>query len=71
MKTEDTKFEYELLPSMSAVRERIAECEGQHVQQAIFSTFMDTLTQVCFTCGKIRSTIIWDGNRSWNVAKGN
>lgn len=58
-------FTYELLDSTEQVRERIRECEGRHVQQAIFSTFMDTLTQVCFTCGRVRSTILWEGNRSW------
>ena len=58
-------FEYELLGSTEAVRAQIQECEGKHVQQAIFSTYMDTLTQICFTEQKIRSTILWDGNRSW------
>ena len=60
-------FEYELMANTDAVRAQIRECEGRHVQQAIFSTFMDTLTQVCFTCGKVRSTIAWEGNRSWTV----
>lgn len=62
-------FEYELLNSMEEVRQHIRECEGKHVQQAIFSTFMDTLTQVCFTCGKVRSTIRWDGGRSWTPSQ--
>ena len=61
-------FQYELMESTEAVREQIRKCEGQHVQQAIFSTFMDTLTQVCFTEQKVRSTIAWEGNRSWRVA---
>jgi hypothetical protein len=63
-------FEYELMESTDAVRAKIRECEGRHVQQAIFSTFMDTLTQICFTEQKIRSTIGWEGNRSWSAAKG-
>ena len=58
-------FEYELKRDMDEVRWQIQECEGKHVQQAIYSTFMDALTQVCFTCGKVRSTILWEGNRSW------
>ena len=33
------------------------ECEGKHTQQAIYSTFHDALTQVCFGCKKIRSTL--------------
>lgn len=59
-------FEYELLME-SEVRDCIRSCEGRHVQQVIFSTFMDTLTQVCFTEQKIRSSIGWEGNRSWKV----
>jgi hypothetical protein len=59
-------FEYELL-SEDDVRSHIRACEGQHVQQVIFSTFMDTLTQVCFTEQKIRSSIMWERNRSWKV----
>ena len=54
-------FEYQLLGSTEAVRAQIQECEGKHVQQAIFSTYMDTLTQICFTEQKIRSTILWTG----------
>ena len=50
-------FEYEHLPKMEQVRTYIRECEGKHVQQAIYSTFHDALTQVCFGCLKVRSTI--------------
>ena len=50
-------FEYEYLPTQEEVREHIKECEGKHTQQAIYSTFHDGLTQVCFGCKKIRSTI--------------
>ena len=65
----EKKFDYELCDSMEEVREHIKNCEGKHVQQAIFSTYMDTLTQICFTCQKIRSTIAWEGNRSWKAKK--
>lgn len=50
-------FTYEYVPAQEEVREHIQECEGQHTQQAIYSTFHDALTQVCFGCYKIRSTI--------------
>jgi hypothetical protein len=59
-------FEYELLPE-SQVRNHIRNCEGRHVQQVIFSTFMDTLTQICFTCLKVRSSIEWEGAVSRKV----
>lgn len=50
-------FEYEYVPKQEEVRLHIQECEGKHTQQAIYSTFHDALTQVCFGCKKIRSTI--------------
>lgn len=53
-------LEYEYIEKVEDVRKYIQECEGIHVQQAIYSTFHDALTQVCFGCKKIRSTIeIW------------
>jgi len=50
-------FDYECLTTVEEVRKHIQECEGKHTQQAIYSTFHDALTQVCFGCKKIRSTI--------------
>lgn len=50
-------FEYEFISDVEDVRRHIQECEGKHTQQAIYSTFHDALTQVCFGCRKIRSTI--------------
>jgi len=51
------EFQYEHLKTVEEVRKHIQECEGRHTQQAIYSTFHDALTQVCFGCKKIRSTI--------------
>ena len=65
-----TEFKVKQLKSMREVREAIRRCEGRHVQQVAYSTFMDTLTQVCFTCGCVRTTIGWEGNRSWNLERG-
>lgn len=50
-------FEYEHLPNVESVRAQIEACEGRHVQQAVFSTFHNGLTQICFGCRKIRSSI--------------
>lgn len=50
-------FEYEYLEKMEEVREQIQKCEGKHTQQAIYSTFHDALTQICFGCKIIRSNI--------------
>lgn len=52
------KLEYEYCKTQEEVRKHIQECEGKHTQQAIYSTFHDALTQVCFGCLKIRSTIL-------------
>lgn len=51
----DLKYEY--TATQEEVRENIQRCEGRHTQQAIYSTFHDALTQICFGCKKVRSTI--------------
>jgi hypothetical protein len=51
------QFDFEHVPTHSELRNQIQECEGRHVQQAIYSTYHDALTQVCFGCLKVRSTI--------------
>lgn len=48
-------FEYEPCGTMQEVREEIQNCEGKHTQQVAYSSFHDCLTQICFTCRKIRS----------------
>ena len=50
-------FEYEFVPNKEELMEQIDLCEGRHIQQVIYSTFHSALTQVCFGCKKIRSTI--------------
>jgi hypothetical protein len=50
-------FKYEYWESKNDLMKQIDECEGKHTQQAIYSTFHSALTQVCFGCKKIRSTI--------------
>jgi hypothetical protein len=52
-----TQFDYEYVPKKEDLMKQIDECEGKHTQQAIYSTFHSALTQVCFGCNKIRSTI--------------
>jgi hypothetical protein len=51
------KFEYEYIENKEDLIKQIDECEGKHTQQAVYSTFHSGLTQVCFGCMKIRSTI--------------
>ena len=43
---------------MEATREAIQTCQKEgHVQQVAFSTYHHTLTQICFTCEKIRTSL--------------
>lgn len=51
------QFTYEYIEKMEDVRKHIQRCEGKHTQQAIYSTFHDALTQICYGCKKIRTTI--------------
>jgi hypothetical protein len=50
-------FNYEYLERMEDVRKYIQECEGRHTQQVSYSTFHDALTQICFGCRKVRSSL--------------
>lgn len=50
-------FEYEYVPTKPMLEAIIDDCEGKHVQQAVYSTFHSALTQVCFGCLRVRSTI--------------
>ena len=50
-------FLYEYVINQEDVRKHIQACEGKHTQQAIYSTFHDALTQICFGCKRVRSTI--------------
>ena len=50
-------FTYEHLKTQEEVRQNIRNCERKHTQQAVYSTFHDGLTQICFGCKIIRSTI--------------
>ena len=59
-------FKYVTLPQ-EEIREKIRECEGNHVQQVAYSTYMDCFTQICYTEFIIRGSVAWDGNRSWRI----
>ncbi len=40
-----------------AVKSHIKGCEGKHIQQVVYSSYHDALTQVCFGCKKIRTSL--------------
>ena len=50
-------FELEHYETQEEVRRHIQECEGKHTQQVAYSSFHDALTQICFTCQRIRTNL--------------
>ena len=40
-----------------AVKSWIKSCEGKHIQQIAYSSYHDALTQICFGCKKIRTSL--------------
>ena len=50
-------FHYQYCKTQEEVRNHIQECEGRHMQQVAYSTFHDGLTQICFGCRVVRSTL--------------
>ena len=50
------KFECEFMDNDSVLNQ-IGNCEGGHVQQVAFSTYHKALTQICFGCKKIRTSL--------------
>ena len=62
------KFDFEYLPSQEEVRKHIQECEGRHAQQVAYSTFHDALTQICFGCRVVRTSLrnIQNYNETFN-----
>lgn len=50
-------FECEYYKTQTEIRRQIQACEGKHMQQVVYSTYHDALTQICFDCKKIRTNI--------------
>jgi hypothetical protein len=65
-----TIFEYEYFEKQEDVRKHIQECEGRHTQQAIYSTFHDGLTQVCFGCRKVRTNLFIISEKPTKLKRG-
>jgi len=46
------------LKNLEEVRKVIKVCQGHgHIQQVAYSTYHDTLTQVCFTCEEVTTNM--------------
>jgi len=39
------------------VKQCIKNCEGKHIQQVAYSSYHDALTQICFGCKAIRTSL--------------
>jgi len=39
------------------IKQCIKDCEGKHIQQIAYSSYHDALTQICFGCKKIRTSL--------------
>lgn len=51
------KFDLENFETLEQLEEEIAKCEGVHKQQCAYSSYERGLTQVCFDCQTVRTTI--------------
>ena len=52
------KLEYQYVEKIEDIRQHIRDCEGNHVQQVVYSTYHDALTQICYGCKRVRSNIL-------------
>ncbi len=43
--------------SQEEIKKQIEFCEGKHIQQVAYSSYHDALTQICFGCKKIRTSL--------------
>lgn len=50
------KLEVKFMPK-TMIESHIEGCEGRHVQQVIYSTYHTALTQICFGCKRIRTSL--------------
>jgi len=52
------KIEFEIIfCSEGIVKDCIKSCEGKHIQQVVYSTYHNALTQICFGCKKVRTSL--------------
>jgi len=50
-------MEVEFYDLTADVQQKIKECEGVHVQQVAYSSYHESLTQICFGCNRIRTSL--------------
>jgi hypothetical protein len=57
LETEVRESVVEYYPTFQDVQNKVAECEGKHIQQVAYSSYHKALTQTCLTCKKIRTSL--------------
>lgn len=50
-------FELIFCIGQDVVKNHIRNCEGKHIQQIAYSSYHDALTQICFNCKEIRTSL--------------
>ncbi len=50
-------FEVIFCDNQGEVKNYIKICEGKHIQQVVYSSYHDALTQICFNCKRIRTSL--------------
>lgn len=43
--------------NQEAVKNHIKSCEGKHIQQIAYSSYHNALTQICFGCDEVRTSL--------------
>ena len=51
------ELKFKKYSNQSTIRAIIQECEGNHKQQVVYSTYHDALTQICYGCKMVRSNV--------------
>lgn len=51
------EFKLIFCDNQEIVKKNIKSCEGKHVQQVAYSSYHDALTQICFGCKSIRTSL--------------
>ena len=51
------EFELIFCKTQEEVKVNIKKCEGKHIQQIAYSSYHDALTQICFGCKEIRTSL--------------
>ncbi len=52
------QMDYRYYKTQKEIRKHIKRCEGNHVQQVVYSAYYDALTQICYGCEMVRSNIL-------------